>query len=31
MLELVGISPVRGDPGERFDRLLDALLDGLCA
>jgi AcrR family transcriptional regulator len=31
MLELVGISPVKGDPGERFDRLLDTLLAGLQA
>ena len=29
MLELVGINPVKGDPNERFDRLLDTLLDGL--
>ena len=31
MLELVGISPVKGDPGVRYDRLLDTLLEGLCA
>ena len=29
MLELVGINPVKGDPGVRFDRMLDTLLDGL--
>ena len=29
MLELVGIDPKRGDPAERYDRLLDTLLDGL--
>jgi AcrR family transcriptional regulator len=29
MLEIVGISPVKGDPAVRFDRLLDTLLDGL--
>jgi AcrR family transcriptional regulator len=31
MLELVGITPVKGDPGARFDRLLDTLLAGLQA
>lgn len=29
MLELVGIDPKKGDPAERYDRLLDTLLDGL--
>ncbi len=29
MLELVGIDPVKSDPSDRFDRLLDTLLDGL--
>jgi hypothetical protein len=29
MLELVGIDPKRGDPTERYDRLLDTLLAGL--
>jgi AcrR family transcriptional regulator len=29
MLELVGIDPKRGDASERYDRLLDTLLDGL--
>jgi len=28
MLELVGIDPNRGDPTERYDRLLDSLLAG---
>ena len=31
MLELVGIDPKRGDPSERYDRLLDTLLDGFRA
>jgi AcrR family transcriptional regulator len=31
MLELVGIDPKRGDPTERYDRLLDTLLGGLRA
>lgn len=29
MLEVVGIDPKRGDKAERYDRLLDTLLDGL--
>ena len=29
MLELLGIDPVKSDPSDRFDRLLDTLLDGL--
>jgi hypothetical protein len=31
MLELVGIDPNRGDPTERYDRLLDTLLAGFRA
>jgi AcrR family transcriptional regulator len=31
MLELVGVDPKRGDPTERYDRLLDTLLNGLRA
>jgi AcrR family transcriptional regulator len=31
MLELVGIDPKRGDPTERYDRLLDTLLAGFRA
>ncbi|HXY95033.1 MAG TPA: WHG domain-containing protein [Acidimicrobiia bacterium] len=29
MLEIVGIRPTKADPGARYDRLLDTLVDGL--